>query len=180
MASDPAEERDLSAVDQARLDLGRKLYRDTFDIKESYELVLESPDRSPFDVTLPAGADVRFEEGEGRTEADSRGVHVRGDGRERVLLEVRNVDPAALERTVATMGGAPLALKLTSMRLPLKDAIALLPAETGGRYSLLAPGAARQAYLRKVEDDGQKNRRLLSGNPAFEKVLREWGYLNDK
>jgi hypothetical protein len=66
------------------------------------------------------------------------------------------------------------------MRLPLKVAYADLPREQAGRFTLMEPGPKPEAFLRRVEANGQDSRHLVTGNPRFEKVLREWGYLNDK
>lgn len=174
---DPDEKTDLLESEPELLQKARQTYRETFGIKDSYELVVESPTKAPFSVTLPAATNVRFEEGDGKVTTANSEVRVQGGSRERTLLEIRS--PLATP-PVVSIDGQPVPLLATSMKLNVAVSPKDLPVETGGRYTLLAAGKSAAAYLRKVEDDGQTNRRISVGNAAFEKVLREWGYLNDK
>jgi hypothetical protein len=177
LAVDTQEERDVKDERPDILAKARQLYRETYAIKDAYELVVESPKNSPFTAVVPAGTRASFEIGEGEVSDRPDGVHISGGGRSRYLIELNGPLAAA---PVVTIAGRAQTVAATSMRLPLTVPPEALSEETSGRYTLFEPALADVAYVRRVADDGQKNRRLLTGNPAFEKVLREWGYLNDK
>jgi hypothetical protein len=120
-----------------------------------------------------------------RSEFDDVKVEVGGDGRVSVRGRNRRRSILRLAAAPAAMpsvriDGEAVPVTETSMRLPLAAAPGDLPREQGGRFTLLEAGARPAAYLRRVEENGQDNRRIVTGNPRFEKVLREWGYLNDK
>ena len=177
LENDPREERNLAATDPERLDLARKAYRQLFSIGEGFELVIETPNEEPIEIDIGEAVKVEFEEGSGQIAAVGSGTRLSATGRKRYLLEIKG---ALSVIPKVSINGHLVDVKATSMRLPLAVKPEGLPAEVGGRFTLLDPTKEAGAYLRKVEEDGQRNRHIMTGNPAFEKVLREWGYLNDK
>ncbi len=175
---DPAEEQDLSERRPDLLTAARVTYHQLYGIKDAYELIVESPTSAPLDVTIPTAAPVRVEEGGSRAVKEGADtVRLTSDGAPRHLVEIHG---PLLGVPVVRLGGQELRVERTALRLPLSTDPKALPSEVGGRYSLLDRTGKAVAYIRRVEDDGQQNRRISTANPAFEKVLREWGYLNDK
>lgn len=178
LEADPDEAMDLSRTQPDLLRAARTTYHQLFGIKDAYELVVESPASTPLDVKIPTTAKVRVEEGDAQVVAQAAGeVRLASGGAPRHLFEIRGPLAGLPE---VRLGGQVLTILRTALRLPIATDPAALPSEVGGRYSLLDRTGKGIAYLRKVEDDGQQNRRISTANAAFEKVLREWGYLNDK
>ena len=185
--SDPDEEHNLVHERSDLVERGRRHYQEVFAIQDAYELVIEAPKSRRFAAMLPTGVDVRFELGEGLVEPAVGSVAATGRDRGRWLLVLRGPELGlrlsdalkANGQLKVKIGDKQVPIRATSMRLPLTSSVRELPLEVGGRFSLLDPLGEDSAYLRRVADDGQGNRRILTGNPAFEKVLREWGYLND-
>jgi arylsulfatase A-like enzyme len=174
---DPSEELNLAASDPERLLMARNAYRQLFSIGDSFELVIETPNEEPIEIDIGEAVRAEFEEGSGQFTALGSGTRISASGRKRHLLEIKG---ALSVMPKVIINGHLVDVKATSMRLPLALKPEGLPAEVGGRFTLLEPTKEAVAYLRKVEEDGQRNRHIMTGNPAFEKVLREWGYLNDK
>lgn len=178
LEADPAEAHDLTASRPDLLRAARVTYRQLYAIKDAYEVIVENPELLPLDVAIPTASPVRVEEGGGQAESAGPGsVRVATKGAPRHLIEVHG---PLLGFPTVRLGGESLALRETTLRLPLAVGPRDLPSEVGGRHSLLEQSGKAVAYMRRVEDDGQRNRRISTANPAFERVLREWGYLNDK
>lgn len=178
LAEDPNETKDLVSVDAQLLGRAESLYDAFYGVKDAYELVVDDPGERPFDVDLPVGTVARSEYDDVRVETLAGGaVHVSGRDRRRSTIRMA---PAPSGIPAVRIDGVAVPVTMTSMRLPLTMMPTELPREQGGRYTLLEPGTKSEAFLRRVEDNGQDNRRIVTGNPRFEKVLREWGYLNDK
>jgi hypothetical protein len=65
--------------------------------------------------------------------------------------------------------------------LPITDDKAIVDyIEDAGEESGRTPSTLPVAYLSRVEINNRGERRIVANNPEFDKVLREWGYLNDK
>ena len=76
--------------------------------------------------------------------------------------------------------GKPIPVDAMAWRLPLNDKHwAVLPREIRGEGSLLPVSHEPNAYLRRVLVNDAEVRRIVSGNPMFDQILREWGYLHD-
>ncbi len=177
LAQDPEEKRDLSDSEPALLARAEGVLREYYGIKDALELVVETgAAKADFSARFPAGTVVTTDETVAIV-AGQGGTIVRGKGLARVALRLErwNGEGAEIE-----IGGVRVPLLKTSARLPLTVAPGDLPRERGGLAFLLAPGTRIAAYLRRVEEDGRKDRRIVAGNPRFEKVLREWGYLSDR
>ena len=179
LKTDPDEANDLSLAEPALLARAEGIYRAFYDIKDAFELVLDLPDTDRFDVVIPAAANAAVDDPGIAVSRDAERTRFSGEGRRRVIIRLHAWSGSLPEVQVA---GTALPVTMTSMRVPLKVAgnFADLPREAGGRGSLLGLGEKPAAYLRKVEETGQSDRRIVTGNPKFESVLREWGYLNDR
>lgn len=179
LAADPEEASDLSASDPALLARAESALRQHYGVKDALELVIETgAEKAAFSARFPAGTVVTADEAVAIA-AGQEGTVVRGSGLARAVLRLErwNGDGNGVEIEI---GGVRMPLLKTAARLPLSVAASELPRERDGRAFLLAPGARVAAYVRRVEADGRKDRRIVAGNPRFEKVLREWGYLSDR
>ena len=177
LKADPDEEQNLATTAPELLTVAQRTYQELFAIRDGYELVVEAPNEGSVAIDIEGATHVEFEEGVGQVSATQTGVHVSAGGGRRYLLEIKAPLSAVPK---VQIGGQPVAVMMTSMRLPLQMLPADLPVEIGGRFTLLEPVNTAVAYVRKIADDGQRNRHMMTGNPAFERVLREWGYLNEK
>ena len=101
---------------------------------------------------------------------------VSGKSKNRVVLKIEDLE--SLPKTVL-INSKSVPIKATQMRLPITVAPSDLPSELPGDHSLLPPERKPNAYIRKVLKTNIRARRVVAANPEFEKVLREWGYLND-
>lgn len=74
-----------------------------------------------------------------------------------------------------------LPLYFTKLRLPIHPLSSdELPIEDQGDFQLLKSTKEPMLYLRKIEVDQIHERQINAhGNAQFEKILRDWGYLND-
>jgi arylsulfatase A-like enzyme len=180
--TDPHETRDLSASDPDLLERAEVTYKQYFSIRTMFELVIDAPDRPAIAVHVPWPWRAKRSLGAATVAVTDEDRMVTTSGEARVILELSTDAATDVARAVplptVVVGGQSLPIRMTSMRLPLDVALDDLPIESGGAGSLLPPVGAG-AILRRVDDDGQRERRINVGNPAFDKVLREWGYLND-
>jgi hypothetical protein len=157
--------------------VARSFYREHYAIKDAFELVIDDPKGLGFTARFAAGSKVEASRSSVALR-DEEGVLVATGGEPgRTLLTVRGT---LAELPVVEVGGARTTLTMTAQRLPLQLAPSALPVETGGLQTLLPLADKGGALLRRIEDDGQGSRRIMTGNPRFEAVLREWGYLNDQ
>jgi arylsulfatase A-like enzyme len=179
LLEDPSEAYNLARKNPVLLARARAQYRDFYAVVGGYELVIEGPSGSAFTVRLPPGTGLLA----GERDPDIEGVHktasgttVAGTLRHQVIIKIDNLsDPAP----VVELGGARLDLRATTLRLPYKKGEEL-PLEAGGAATLLPPGPKPTAYLRRVEDANYQERAIVTGDPRFEKILREWGYLHEE
>jgi arylsulfatase A-like enzyme len=177
LADDPEEGRNLLASEPELTKVARSFYREHYAIKDAFELVIDDPKGLGFTARFAAGSKVEASRSSVALR-DEEGVLVATGGEPgRTLLTVRGT---LAELPVVEVGGARTTLTMTAQRLPLQLAPSALPVETGGLQTLLPLADKGGALLRRIEDDGQGSRRIMTGNPRFEAVLREWGYLNDQ
>lgn len=156
--NDPHELHNLIA-DQAARVKAQSIFRTHFHIPDSYQLVVENPEIKEVHITTDKGQDLHRSH------------------QNRVIL----LDPTfALHPPLVYLAGQKMLLRETSMRLPLHLPASELPREDRGEEGLLSSGTTPFAYLQRVEMDHVKERKISTGDPQFEKILREWGYLNEK
>ena len=78
------------------------------------------------------------------------------------------------------VAGKPVKISSMAWRLPLsRGQWPGLPREIQGDESLLPVSHIPNAYLRRVPVNDTDVRRIVTGNPMFDQILREWGYLHD-
>lgn len=174
---DPSEERNLVSIDSDLLERARSLYKVVFKVKDGWELVIESPDAAEITGQFPASTNIHLNQGEATFSRKKDFVYLHSRDQTTLIMEITNWDPKA---SWVRIGDRQVAVKRTSLKLPLNTEIASLPIESGGQESLIPFPKEPSAYIRRVEDSGREERKIRVTNPAFESVLREWGYLNDR
>jgi hypothetical protein len=175
---DPAEERNLATLDGDLISQARSLYGTTFGIKDGFELVIESPDGAEVkgEFEPDTKLDVRY--GEAAVSKNGGRVLLKSSGQSTLVLKIKHWDP---KTSWLRIGDQPVTIKRTSLRLPAHtEVLDGLPLESGGHESLIPYPKEVSAYIRRVEESGREERKIRITNPAFESVLRDWGYLNDR
>jgi arylsulfatase A-like enzyme len=174
---DPFEENNLAFGDDGLIETARSLYRRTFGVKEGFELVIESPDGGEIKGQFPRSTEIDVIYGQGSISRNHNGTHLLTDGQKTLVLRIKGWDP---EASWLRVGDRPVNVRKTSLRLPVDADIQRLPVESGGEGSLVPFPREASAFIRRIEDSGREERKIRITNPAFESVLREWGYLNDR
>jgi arylsulfatase A-like enzyme len=174
LQSDPQEAHNLAPLNRPLLHQARQLFRNFYEVKTRTELVIESPKPGPFTVVI---------DGEVKVEPQAtllikptdHGVEIHGSLMTRQVVSLETKQIKSIEVAIAAQ---PAPLTYTSYRLPLSfDEWRKTATEMHG--SVFLDFNKPNAYLRKVEDDAVKTRKIVANQPEFEKILREWGYLHD-
>ena len=159
LKADHGESRNL-ALDSNAWELlarARHEYEKFYDVGTGFELVVEAPHGEP--VRVPV-------------------LGHESSGKVRVVLPLTS--KAALDSLQVFVGGKPLKISSMAWRLPLSQSQWIgLPREFQGDESLLPVSHIPSAYLRRVPVNDTEVRRIVTGNPMFDSILREWGYLHD-
>lgn len=177
LREDPSEERNLASIDLVLLEKARSLYKDVFKVKDGWELVIESPDAADIIGQFPPATRIQLSQGEASLSRENGLIYLHSRGQKTLIMQITNWDP---KMSWLRIGDLQVPIRRTSLRLPVNTEIASLPIESGGQESLLPFPREPSAYIRRVEDSGREERKIRVTNPAFESVLREWGYLNDR
>ena len=135
----------------------RREYERFYKVNTGFELIIESP--RPDLIRVPY---LKFE----------------STGKSRVVLPLADKTP--MNALQVFVGGQPVKIGSMAWRLPLAHSHwPLLPREIQGDGSLLSATHVPSAYLRRVPVNDTEVRRIVTGNPMFDQILREWGYLHD-
>jgi hypothetical protein len=135
---------------------------------------VEVPEREPIELKFPDDS-VLKEKLSGFRE--DQGVLKSGNeiGR-RVVIPFKSLGNTL---PLVKIGGVEQKLLYTRDRLPIELTLDELPFEEKGSHNLLEISNRSTAYLRKLWDINREDLKISTVNPEFEKMLREWGYLND-
>src|SRR5690606_3288082 len=140
------------------LEKAQELYKSYYNVQTKLELVIETDEKTNYTVRL------------------SGQKTLKGEVADRIILPISSWDD---EKISVTIGDRKVDVLLTSMRLPLPlSLIPKLPPEHDPESFLIYPRP--NAYLRKVTDQQVQKRKIVATYPEFEKILREWGYLQDQ
>lgn len=173
---DPDESRDMIADSPDLAAIMRQLFHEYYEIKTEYELIIDDPQTQGIEAQFSVHDAVRSLrpglEVESHGEVSSVKTNVGG----RSVVGMLSVT----QMPSVKIGGKLMPIGLTNLGLPLVGTPSSLPLEVGGLDTLLPMGKEPKVILRRVENNGQVSRRILAGNPRFEAVLRQWGYLNDQ
>ena len=176
LQNDSEERLNLVGKETQLLEKSRWKYRERFDVKDGYELIIESPKKEEIECELPPGIEMNVSEGEATIHSFSDKTVIKGRNQPRIVISLNDwSDNSQMVR----VGGREISIRKTSLRLPVAIHSTLLPSESSGPQSLIPYPREPSAYVRRVEDQGRQERKVRVTNPAFESVLREWGYLND-
>ncbi len=163
LESDPAERLNLAGENGQVLQIlqrARKEYERFYGVNTGFELVVEAPHGEV--IRVPA---LEFES------KDQRRV---------VLPLPQGFELKDLQDVKVQVAGKTIPIDAMAWRLPLSDKHwPSLPREIRGEGALLPVSHAPNAYLRRVLVNDAEVRRIVSGNPMFDQILREWGYLHD-
>lgn len=176
MKLDVKEERNLAISNVDLLDQARKRYDEFYDIQSEYELVLENPKPTGYRIWMQSKADLTLPENSKAIEF-SDGVRILGDFKDRVIIRIRNWRPGKI---TVNFENDKQEILLTSLALPIDiSQIDRLPREFLREDQEPKSVTQPRVYLRRVIRDAIQDREIVAGNPQFDEILREWGYLND-
>jgi arylsulfatase A-like enzyme len=172
LAVDPDEMNDLVQSDPDLLATMRQRFRSYFGISASYQLVLEGKGRSRFDIqTKDAEAVFDLPAGDGITKSRDG---ISGYFDETLRLKIKYAKGMKIPEIRINDG--LVSTRATTLKLPWPEGPVDLPEES---LDWMRTTGGPSATLVLVREDQRRDRQISLGNPAFEKVLREWGYLNE-
>lgn len=160
LEADPAEKKNLAsegAPTDGIIARARKEYERFYKVTTGFELVIEAPHGEL--VQVP-------------------GLGHEVSGQKRVVIALPS--GFSLRDLKVLVAGNAVAIDSMAWRLPLRAKHwPVLPREVRGEGALLPVSHEPNAYLRRVPVNDTEVRRIVSGNPMFDQILREWGYLHD-
>lgn len=174
LQKDPGESVDLAKDRLELLEQARFLFRQYFQITSAYELVLESGGSNTFEIESGNFASRRSGGIDGVKNLTEAKERLSGKFSDRIGIRF-TFDPQMTLPWVL-INGAAVPVRLTTLKLPTSGMVGVLPEET---FSWVRSTPGPSAYIVRVLDERRKDRKIALGNPAFEKVLREWGYINE-
>jgi arylsulfatase A-like enzyme len=175
LKADPREEHNLAGENPVLLDRAKQIFDQYFRTGYLWELVLESPPGDEMIAEMgPRDKPVKFE---------GLGFRDMGD-KVQVYMVANQRGIAYFDRPLASppevrSGESRVPVLNTTARLDLNSMDLGLPVENIGVEALLPVGSKKTAYIIKVARTDFQARKIVAGNPQFEAILREWGYLND-
>lgn len=155
-------------------DQARQLFKHHFNLKEIYELVIENPKQKDVAIVIknPNIIDIN--------QIPQSNIHdniIQYKEEKRIQITMNYFSDADLDIII---DGKKIEPGLTSLRLKIPfHEISSIPLEIGIHTDLLPLARRQTAYIRRIETGDIKTRTMITGNPKFQKILREWGYLND-
>ncbi|MGE4208902.1 MAG: sulfatase [Oligoflexales bacterium] len=173
LQSDPLEARNVDLSERKLLHHARDLFREYYGVKTRTELVIESPKQADFKVKIFGEVEVAPHDSY-VAKPDSDGIEISGSFSDRQVIPI---GVKSLAKVEVTVNARPIPITFTSYRIPisLDEWRKTLPE----MHSSLLDFNKTNVYLRKVEDDEVKKRKIVANQPEFEKILREWGYLHE-
>ena len=177
LSSDPEERQNLIHQNIPVLNRARRLYREYFNIGHAFELVIDDPNGVGWKVSLPRDLKVEVSRTSVAVETTETASLFEGSEPGRYVLTIRG--DLRYEPSV-DFGNREASILKTTQRLPVRISPDSLPLESGGEQTLLPITESGGVTLRRIYDDGQASRRIILGNPRFDAILRDWGYLNDQ
>lgn len=177
LQNDPFETKNLVRTEKKLLIDARERYQQVYHVKEAFELVIDNPHGKEFRISLPKNVQISSREKSITIADGSDEIVVRGSVFGRTIIAIKG---KLTEAPVVIFNNQRSLVLMTGQRLPLSGPPNALPLEIPGPSTLLPPNGHELAFLRRVEEDGQDVRHIVTGNPKFDAVLREWGYLNDQ
>ncbi|MBI2602042.1 MAG: sulfatase [Deltaproteobacteria bacterium] len=172
---DPQEQFNLLRSDLATFTLMRDFFHDYYGITEQWDLLVDSLRTEPVEILFAPEDKHKLFWNDSFSESPA-GVVFKAEGEQRVRISFREA-PQSLPQVM--VGGNSLEVTYTSYRLPLTLPFSELPLESGLNLDGLPLSVKDAAFFVRASKDPLKVRKIVIGNPQFERLFREWGYLND-
>jgi arylsulfatase A-like enzyme len=174
------EEVNLITQDEGLTQRARELYRRHYGMTIASELTIETPDRDAWVARVPGTPDSDDLKAQGISETREKSFsHLSGSGKQRWTFRIYGVTDSTLPSLSVSIAGTSIPTRLTSSRLPIRVPLNTLPVEEFGVSSLPELTYKSVAFLRQVESSKTKERKIEPLNAEFEKILKDWGYLNE-
>ena len=167
LSVDPLEVVDLTLTHPEILAQLKNGFRKYFRIDSKYELILEAKGKASF--SIHPGTLVRANK-----DKLYPGDIFRGEFTDQLRIPIAYIPGRDLPRV--EINGELTIVKATTLKLPFPKITGELPEEDWGWTRDLATGSA---FIGRIVDEKRGDRKISLGNPAFERVLREWGYINE-
>jgi arylsulfatase A-like enzyme len=175
LKADPDELHNLCEENPELLKTAKTVFDSYFHMQYLWELVLESPDGNELSVQVESGnAPIKYQGLDFDESKDKGTLRLFGNTRGIATFDHPFASPPQVRS-----GSTPVPVYNTYARLNLDTTDLGLPIENIGEEALLPVGSKKVAYLRKVAKTDFQARKIVAGNPQFEAILKEWGYLND-
>lgn len=166
---------ELSNLFRSQLNLlekARSIFKQHFQDQDLYKLVVESPESELITVNLPKQQEFSTEQDIKTTEFEEhKKLEYLGN---RLILESNYFH---LDQIKIFIGDKAIEPLMSTSRLPIKTPPELLPHEIFDPESQ-PPAPDYTAYLIKL-DPLEANQMMSTTNKEFEKIMREWGYINE-
>ncbi len=175
LKNDVLEKNNLTKMAPDKLVEMQKQYREYFGISEHYELIVDSPHKKPINIIFHKKERDNIVSKHDFIDKDD-GFSLQVTNQDRLRIEYSK-KPSILPKVLVDT--KELLIDFTSLRLPIRIDFTDLPLESPGDYDVLSISRVESANFRKFEYDEIKKRQLAVGNPQFDRILRDWGYLND-
>lgn len=163
LETDPLETKNL-IKNKALRDQSLRIFREFFNIQTGYELIVENPKKKTVLI-----------------ETDEKTFAAKTFESDQALI-VLPIDPHAGSFVQVKVDHQLLPSGLTSSRFGTPHPFQSLDAMTlewGIDANLLPKSLEASAYIRKIEKTPPPARDMITGNQDFQKILQEWGYLNE-
>lgn len=164
---DPLEISDLTFSHPQLLSDMKVGFRKYFRVESKYELVLEARGKATFSIrpgVLASDSDFTKHSQDAFSGVFNDQIRIPfayAPGRKLPIVEIN---------------GAVTPVKATTLKLPFPSMAGELPEESWGWTRVLSGSSA---FIARIVDEKRGDRKISLGNPAFERVLREWGYINE-
>ncbi len=171
---DPEEKVNLVQTHAELLQETRTAFRDYFDIRDGTELIIDAPAGEKVEVFISNNEIQNLAPVE-KFKRNAENTVLEFSDTKRIVLHFYKAP-----RTIPTVrvGGKDIPLKFSSLRLPLHILPKDLPDE-GIDLDSLSIGRTPAALFVKIRGDQSLQQKFSIGNKHFEKIFKDWGYLND-
>lgn len=170
--ADPNEENNLVRKDPALVNELRGVFNQYFNVKDELQLIVDSPDQKQVQILLSPTDQNKLISGPPLL-ADGELLKMEFSGTKRFVLAFRSAPTKPIK---VRIGDEDIKIAYTGFRLPIHIEFDALPAEELDLEQLpLAKKAS--AFFVKTKGDPTRQSKITIGNPQFEEIFKQWGYL---
>jgi arylsulfatase A-like enzyme len=178
LETDPKESQNLAHDNIPLVEQARKKFREQFNIKTHFELVFDAPTSTAFNVKINEQTLLLDPAGNYQPNLEYSSLNFNHTAEGRHIIRYQNKGQTL---PTVTIDGDSIPMRSTRLRVPLNYLPSRLPLELAGPDELLPIHQHKpMVYIRHVEESPVSSRVISTGNPMFERLLREWGYLKDE